>query len=360
MFQVFMVAILVTSCNGHTGVQTGSSERKKDSALRGDTAYHPGNNIMVIYQDSENRYWFGSWRDGLYRYDGKSTVHYTTRDGLPDNRIEEIREDHRGNIYVNTSKGIGRYSDDRFVGLPEPAGDDTGWTLHPDDVWFKSTKHPTCLYRFDGKRLHRLRLPKTELGEAYIAGHPGSPDPYAVYTVYRDRNGHIWAGTAVLGAVRYNGRSFDWISEQDVTEIHDGPSNGVRSVIEDKEGNFWFNTNYKYKMQDNPAFPGSIRHQGGFYSRIKSIGSLDGKRDGETDEYLSVAKDDDQNLWFATYRHGVWKYDGKAVTHYPVQVNGMDIHLFCIYKDKVGILWLGTPDHGAFKFNGRTFEQFNP
>jgi ligand-binding sensor domain-containing protein len=71
-----------------------------------------------------------------------------------------------------------------------------------------------------------------------------------------------------------------------------------------------------------------------------------------------LQEDNDNNLWFVTYRSGVWKYDGMKITHYTVQDNSKDITLFSIYKDNNGDLWLGTHENGAYKFNGKTFEKF--
>ncbi|MEZ4799753.1 MAG: two-component regulator propeller domain-containing protein [Flavobacteriales bacterium] len=94
------------------------------------------------------------------------------------------------------------------------------------------------------------------------------------------------------------------------------------------------------------------------YTRHKSIGGLDGKVDSNLDEYLSTVKDNDDNLWFVTYRDGVWKYDGTNITHYVVKDNAEEITLFSIYKDNKGDLWLGTHEHGAYKFNGSEFVKF--
>jgi hypothetical protein len=44
-----------------------------------------------------------------------------------------------------------------------------------------------------------------------------------------------------------------------------------------------------------------------FYNRIKSIGCLDGKKDGDLNEFLSIIKDNSNNLWIAIYVNGVWK-----------------------------------------------------
>ena len=48
---------------------------------------------MVIYQDKKNVYWFGSWETGVYKYDGKELVNFTTKHGLIKNRIDEIKEE---------------------------------------------------------------------------------------------------------------------------------------------------------------------------------------------------------------------------------------------------------------------------
>lgn len=152
---------------------------------------------------------------------------------------------------------------------------------------------------------------------------------------------------------RFDGKTFDWISENDVTEIHDGPANGVRSIIEDKDGYFWFNTMYRYKVYGNNV-PST------FYTREKSIGGLDGKNDRRLSEYLSIVKDNNNELWIATYLDGVWRYNGSKVSHYPVKQGIKNISVFSIYKDNNGDLWLGTHENSVFKFNGQSFEKFKP
>ena len=45
---------------------------------------------MVVYQDKKNQYWFGSWETGVYKYDGKPLINFTTKHGLSNNRADEI------------------------------------------------------------------------------------------------------------------------------------------------------------------------------------------------------------------------------------------------------------------------------
>ncbi|MBA2406638.1 MAG: hypothetical protein H0V65_01400 [Chitinophagales bacterium] len=340
------ILTVFTSCSGQNNSHTAD---RLTIITVGDTVKELGNNLMVVYQDKKNNYWFGSWKDGLFRYDGKTMLHFTTKSGLPHNRIEEIKEDKSGNIYFNTSKGISKFDGQSFTTL-SVVNSDNEWKLEPNDLWFKQAWDSNFVYRYDGKFLYKLLLP----------AHPNYANPYAVYSVYKDSKGYVWLGTNPLGVCRYNGKSLDWISEEDVTELHDGPANGVRSIIEDKDGYFWFNTMYRYNIYGNKTPLKNSTDKPTFYSRAKSIGSLDGKNDTKLNEYLSIAKDNNNELWIATYMDGVWHYDGKNIIHYPVKDGSKDITVYSIYKDNNGDLWLGTHETGVYKFNGKTFERFKP
>jgi ligand-binding sensor domain-containing protein len=77
------------------------------------------------------------------------------------------------------------------------------------------------------------------------------PNPFDVYSIYKDRKGNIWFGTNPVGVCRYDGKSFEWITEEDVTEFRNEGANGVRSITEDKNGDFWFNTENRYSVYDS-------------------------------------------------------------------------------------------------------------
>jgi ligand-binding sensor domain-containing protein len=324
---------------------------------------------MIVYQDKRNIYWFGSWESGLYRYDpsaafngaAKPILHFTTKDGLPNNRINEIKEDNDGNMYFNTPGGISKYDGKTFTTLP--VSRTNKWKLQPEDLWFKNELAPGQVCRYDGSTVHILTFPPLPIAEKYIADHPRSlypnmrSSPYDVYTVYKDRHGNIWFGTGAAGVCRYNGNTHDWITSDDVNEMHDGPANGVRSIIEDKEGKFWFcNTLYRYTFHGDDI-PATVRSNEFSFSREPGIGSLDGV-DRNFVEYLSATPDTNGHIWMATYRAGVYQYTGKEIKHHAVQVDGKDIMVFSIYLDHFGVLWLGTHENGALRYNGSTFEKF--
>ncbi len=67
-------------------------------------------NVISIFQDSKGDYWFGTQSQGVYRYDGKSFVHYTEQDGLANNQVQTIQEDKAGHMWFGTGAfGVSRY-----------------------------------------------------------------------------------------------------------------------------------------------------------------------------------------------------------------------------------------------------------
>ena len=319
---------------------------------KGDTAKELGNNIMLVYQDTKENYWFGSWEDGLYRYDGKTILHFTTKDGLSSNRIDEIKEDKLGNIYFNNSGVITKFDGQNFITVSATSNSNNEWRLEHDDLWFKGYQGSGLVYRYDGKYLHRLKFPETKEGDDHFAKFPNvNYSPYDVYNIYKDSKGNVWFGTASLGVCLYNGKTLTWLSEKEL-EFDVETGFGIRSIIEDSDGKFWFsNTLNRFNVHGQGTATNYVKEKG--------IGSLDGKKDGDLIAIISMEKDND-DLWMATYNQGVWRYNVRDITHYPVKYNGKDITVFSIYKDNYGGLWLGTHENGTYKFNGKTFESFRP
>jgi ligand-binding sensor domain-containing protein len=321
----FSLLSLLTSCNGQTSNPKKNDEQFKELFVKADTVKELGSNLMVIYQDKKNTYWFGSWETGVYRFDGKILINYTTKHGLHNNRVDDIKEDKSGNMYfagMNPNSTITKFDQKSFTKIIATPSNE--WKIEANDLWLLNCyQSKQKVFRFDGKTLFELTLPKP----------PKLNNPFEVYSIYRDKKGNIWFGTNPVDVCRYDGKTFDWITEEDVTEFRNEGANGVRTITEDKNGYFWFNTENRYSVYDSITLQSNK-----FYTRYESIGSLDGKNTSGLNEYLSTVRDYENNLWFITYRDGVWKYDRTKITHYPVQANSKDITLFSIYKDNNGDL----------------------
>lgn len=350
----------LTSCKGQS---TTNSTKSLSSTTIGETVPDLSNSILIVFQAANGDYWFGSDADGTYRYDGKSIIHYATKDGLSNNRIRSIQEDKLGNIYFATLGGISKFDGNAFTTLtPIKSNTPTdNWKLQPDDLWFcmpgkNGDKGP---YRYDGKNLYQLEFPKHHMADEHFAKTPHYEwSPYEVYYIYKDSEGTMWFGTSGFGLCRYDGESLRWLYEEHLTLVEGGGSFGIRSILEDKEGKFWFcNTSYRYNI-----LPGSLTEQDKHlinYKREPGIDNL-ATPDGTNMVYfMSAIEDNKGDMWMATYSQGVWHFDGKNVTHYPVKDGAKDVTLFSIYKDKKGELWLGTHEAGVYKFNGKAFERWS-
>lgn len=271
------ILTLLTSYNEQTTKQQFTTV----DIVKGDTVKELGSSIMVIYQDKKNVYWFGSWETGVYRYDGKTLINYTTKHGLQNNRIDEIKEDQSGNIYFtgrHPHSTITKFDGQSFTKITATPSKE--WKLEANDLWLNNAYQTEKVYRFNGNAFYELTLPKP----------PKLTNPFEVYSIYRDMKGNIWFGTNPVGVCRYDGKSFEWITEEDVTEFRNEGANGVRSITEDKNGDFWFNTENRYSVYDSITLKSNK-----FYTRYESIGSLAGRNTSGLKEYLSIVRDDKNN-----------------------------------------------------------------
>lgn len=327
--------------------EKANSNDKKTTVAKGEIVSELGKSVMYVFQAKNNDYWFGSNDRGVYRYDGKIIVNFTTKDGLCSHQIRGIQEDKSGNVYLTTYEGISKFDGKSFTTLSVQAkASATEWKLQPDDLWFVGPPDAGVVFRYDSKSLHRLEFPKTKLGDEHFEKMPRSKfpnaiySPYDVYCILKDSKGILWFGSTCVGVCRYDGKSFDWLTDKTLTAAP------VRSILEDKKGNFWF------------TYSGGGSIDG--FRTVKDFGMLQERAEGTIVEGMSLIEDDNGKLWTAALGAGAFKYDGKQKVGYPIKEGNTAIEVFAIYKDNRGVLWLGTHNGGAYKYNGKTFEKFRP
>ena len=330
---------------------------QKPAVAKGETVTEMAKDLGHVFQAKDGRHWFASGTAGALRYDGKTITRFTKKDGLAGDDVGGIQEDKSGNLYFSTSGGVSKFDGQSFATLEPKTGGE--WKNQPDDLWFAGGQDSGVVYRYDGKSLYRLAFPKTKAGDAATLPRDKFPNakfsPYDVFTIFKDSQGHLWFGTAVLGACRYDGKSFTWIPEEELRN----DNFGLRSIIEDKDGKFWFtNTLHRYAI-DRSAAAGQ-GDAAPWYKKEKGIGDLSGHKQGEYDAFMSSTLGDDGTMWIAILGGVVYRYDGKTMTRYPVTENGKHHWIFSIYKDNQGVLWLGTQAHGVYRFNGKSFKKFKP
>ena len=352
---VLQLGILASfsSCKGQGSAK--SLETHKDSSHLGSSVSALDDKIWDIYQDQEDNYWFGSNGNGVFCYDGEILKRYATEDGLIDNTIRGIQGDDLGNVFIETPQGISKFNGTTFTTLTPISSSSNKWKSEPDDLWFNCNGMPNDVYRYDGDSLFELTLPRKNLEKAFGTQVSGlgfegmNSSPYSVFGIDIDRKGNVWFGTIVAGVFRYDGDSFLWIAEKELSTLPDGRVPGVRSMIEDKDGNFWLsNFISKYRIHDDDSIVG--------YDRLAGVDQSNGHFQDRIPYFNSGLSDGQGNLWMTTYTGGVWKYDGSELQNFPVTHGETEVLLISIYQDNKGTLWLGTDNAGVYRLNGTSFE----
>lgn len=345
-----------------SGSCDGKSARR--NAVGDEGAQSPGRpvsridtNIRAIFQDSKGRYWFGSDGRGAYCFDGKTIRHFDETTGLAGDRVRQIQEDAGGAIFINTLSGISRLTDSSIGTIPlaKATQQPGAWKIGKNDLLFVTPQELGGIFRYDGRQLTHLDLPKSPLEDAHNASNPKVPfSLYGVYTIYKDQRGNIWFGTSTFGACRFDGAHCAWLYERALSEIPGGGSLGIRGIVEDDSGRLFISNNrqlFEIPQQDSVAGP--YRHL-----RYRKVPGPGAASDKDFTYFQGILRDGEGNFWMTTYGDGIWKYDGNAMQHIPVKDGDRNALIVTIAKDRSGKILLGTENAGVYRFDGSRFEPF--
>jgi len=250
-----------------------------------------------LWEDPERRIWLGYQGEGGFGRIGTdgSAKRIGVRD-LP-NGATDFASDNEGNVWIATEEGLFEYRDDREIAhytTKDGLRNDKIVTLHFDrdqNLW---------LGTFDG-----LSLLKD--GQfTNFADTENSPQGF-VRAIHEDADGVLWFGTYGDGLVRYkDGKFFNYRVE------HGLFNNGVFAILDDDRGNFWMSSNrgiHRVSIQDLNDFADG---------KIPSLNSVsfdekDGMLKAECNggRIPAAIKSRDGKLWFATMG-GVAIVDPKA------------------------------------------------
>ena len=112
-----------------------------------------GTRISAIVEDQGGTFWIGTPNDkGLAKIEGEQVRFYTTRDGLPDNRVQVLHIDRRGRLWLGTEGGLGLYEQGKFKAYTTKDGLSSNriWALHEDEagqVWIGTLEGGLCRFK---------------------------------------------------------------------------------------------------------------------------------------------------------------------------------------------------------------------
>ena len=281
-----------------------------------------------VLEDRRGNSWFASTDSGVYYDNGNSIQHFTTTEGLADNRVTSVYEDKAGIIWFGTGNGLSRYDGKSFRNFTSPNAPlfykEGHWnneinTIIEDKtgkLWV-GTRGDAFVY--DGKKFTTL----THKGEPFLG----------VWAIMEDRKGNIWLSGYngfrgnTGGLYRYDGSIFTKVSER-----------GAYAIIEDKKGNIW---------TTGPVNPANWTVQALSRYDAKSLYSnkptvteiMSGKA------FLGLLGANDGSIWFGDAT-GVYRYDGNTITDF---YNKEGQKKYIIDTKQSVVVWKGSMLLGAWE-----------
>lgn len=351
----------------------------------------------VSFLISDNYIWLGGIDGFLYRID-PVTGTYVSADVFAHSpkplstKITKILSDNTGGIFIGTlSQGIKRL--DRhtlaYEDLLNNNKNKTSIYVHDilqtdkNEFWF-ATESGIYVYHVISRKF--TRLVKKNLD-------PYSLSDNAVYTLCKDKENGIWAGT-FFGGINYYNRLTSSLFERYFPDntTHSISGNAIRAITEDPNGNIWIGTEDAGLNQLNAVTKqikqfkadgkkGSIAfsnihgltmagdnlvvgtyHHGLDVLNIKSgkvikhFSSGPGKDKLKNDFIICLLYTRRGELYAGT-QVGLYKCDLEKGRFQPEASIPYGVSAYCLTEDSKGTVWLGTHGSGVFYFNSITGEK---
>lgn len=340
------------------------------------------NKIWSLCIDSDNVIWAGSQGSGLNRYQSSTNdfVNYNLGEGEMRGDIYCITEYDSHTLLLGT-KDQGVLLLDRISGRIEPFLQDPSepmfvrsiTRIDEQELWI-GTEAGIYVYSTDKQTLKKITQNMAD---------PYSLSSNAVYSVYKDREGGIWAGT-YFGGVNYLPASYTFEKYYPITGANSLPGKAVREFREDAAGNIWIGTEDAGLAYFNPQtgvftdfpFRNRLAYHNvhglwvdgdslwiGYFShgmdlvdcRTGRVRHYKGRQEGgelSDNSVFSIYKDRNGNRWFGTIFGLNFQAAGSRKIQQIREV-GSEVFIYDILEDSRGVMWFATYNDGVFRYNPR-------
>ena len=319
----------------------------------------PQQNISVlhVHQNGEEL-WLGYENGGLgcYRPADQTFSHYHhqpgLRNGLPDNTIWSLHSDEAGRLWVGTYKqGLHLHDPyyDKFLNFEHNPYDPLSLS-HNNVRAFAEDPEGRLYVATDGGGLS-LFVPHAQ--EAYsgqaLPDHLQNLPTQALTTLLYSKQHQLWAGTWGSGLVQID-------LDKKTRKIHplsptNSAANRLFSLYEDRAGNIWAGTageGLYVKKKNSPHFQ-------------KAGKSFEGLELPEDAFITFIFEDQGKDLWIGSL-YGLFRFHRqngsiiqKSVYYKELSGKGLESNSFqCVHQDARGRIWLGTFDRGVARYHPET------
>lgn len=307
----------------------------------------PDNRVRSLFQDSRGYLWVGTM-NGVARYDGysfKKYYHRNNTSSISGNWTFAICEDSNQNIWIGTLNGLNFFDTkkEKFTSFKSIAGDRnslfsnkiTALHFDPSGKLWIGTQDGLANYNPASGKFEKL-----------------SHFPFNTYInkIIKSEDDHIWIGTAV-GVVRYN-------TKTDISSFYD------LKVKSDPYGNyFWSMLENNGDLYVATAAQGLIRlsynPQSGKYEQFNDLNVFSGDQQNLSNtEVFDLCKAPNGDLWLATdqglasiEKPGTTAARFKLYKNNPLNNQSLSHNtVYQVLIDRMNNLWCGT-EMGLNKLN---------
>jgi ligand-binding sensor domain-containing protein/signal transduction histidine kinase len=283
-------------------------------------------NVYCITQDHEGTMWFATG-GGVIKLPRPWILSYGMKDGLSSHVALSLHEDTRGNIWVGMYNGLTRISRDGSVKCwDESSGlvHHTVRSISADSRGRLWVTTPLGVNLVVEGRVLPCRVPELE----------GRID---AWNICADPRGGLWLGL--------RGRIVK-IEGDDIRVSLDSSSGLTSEVAQplrvDRSGRLWF-TNGNRGVCTFAS------------DRVRFATTADGLPD---DRVHSVFEDSRGRIWIGT-ESGVAQWSDNRRRAYPLEDSVLaSMAVYVIMEDSLGNIWFGT-DHGAYEYTGALLQQYS-
>ena len=312
------------------------------------------NNVYSIAQDHDGFIWIAT-EDGLNRYDGNSFVHY--RKNLADpssiahNTIRKVFVDNEGVLWVGTAKGLSKYNVqlDNFENFYHQEGNNE--TLVDNEIWdiYQDNSKDKKLWVSTENGIHKFNKDNNSFKQIKIHGFEN--DISETKTIYQDLKGNFWFGTYDKGIFLVNENlNYSASLQKKNNKWHITiPANSLFDIKE-INGNYWLATDIGvYVLDEN-------------YNLIDRYHTSHPTNKIISDKVRSIVHTDKSTVWIATENGlNIVNLNTKDIktVQYSSQSKSLSINrLITIFKDETDNIWIGTYGKGInFFISGSQYFQ---